>query len=97
MNIISTDVEWAKGYGAGSWRAYARINGKRTSINCMHSHTREDLAAKCAAKKFTPAVMKLVNAVITELDDNLYEMTWTDDKGRSVMRRFYYLKEETND
>jgi len=97
MNIITTDVEWAVGYGTGSWRAYAMINGKRSSINCMHSHSRQDLAERCATKKFTPAVMELVNAVITPLDDNLYELTWTDNKGRSVMRRFYYLKDKTND
>lgn len=96
-HIITTDVEWAIGFGAGSWRAYARINGQRTSMNCMHSHSRQDLAERCAVKHFTPTLAALPTAAITQLDDTLHEMSWTDEQGRLVTRRFHYLPEkETN-
>lgn len=96
-HIITTDVEWAVGYGAGSWRAYARINGQRTSMNCMHSHSRQDLAERCAIKHFKQTLAQLPQAELIDIGDGLMEARWTNNNNTITTRRFFYLPEkETN-
>lgn len=97
MNTITTDVEWARGHGTGSWRAYAMINGQATSINCMHNHSRQDLALKCSHKYFTQITAPLAKAELIDIGNGLMEAHWNDDQNRNITRRFrYLLTKETN-
>jgi len=97
MNTITTAVEYAPSFSSQAhWRATAIVNGKRTSICCMHSHSRQDLAEKCAGKYFTQIIAPLPQAELIDIGDGFMEARWTDDKNRNITRRFRYLPERTN-
>lgn len=93
MNTISTHVHQAPTYSSDPcWRAYAIINGRNTSICCMHSHKRQDLAERCATRAFQQHLQPLPTAELVQINSaGLMEARWTDDQNRSVTRRFYFL------
>jgi hypothetical protein len=97
MNTITTAVEYAPSFSSQAhWRATAIVNGKRTSICCMHSHSRKDLAEKCANKYFTQIITPLPQAELIDIGEGLMEARWTDNQDRIITRRFRYLSESNN-
>ena len=94
MNIITTDVRRIKSYSTNeAWTAFTIINGKETSITCMHTHTRKELAEKCAKKHLPARLTHLPTATIITIDDNLHQVIYIDDKNRNCTQRFRYTKE----
>lgn len=94
MNTISSVVEYAPSFSSNaSWRATAIINGQRTTICCMHSHSRQDLAEKCARKYFRQVTAPMTEAELIDIGEGLMEARWTDNQNRNITRRFRYLPE----
>lgn len=92
MNQIETATYEAPTWSSAScWRAYAIINGTRTTLVCGHSHSRQDLAERCAAKGFSAEIAPLVTAEITELHTDLVQARWIDDNGTQRFFHFRYL------
>lgn len=94
MNTIITYVEYAPSFSSNAaWRATAIVNGKRTSIFCMHSHSRQDLAEKCSRTYFNKILTPMTEAELIDIGEGLMEARWTDDQNRNITRRFRYLPE----
>ena len=97
MNVITTGVRFAPTFSTtSSWRAFAIINGRPTSICCMHSHGRQDLAENCANKYFANITAPLPQAELRDIGDGLHEARWIDAQNRNITRRFRYLPERGN-
>jgi hypothetical protein len=97
VNTITTAVEYAPSFSSQAhWRVTAIVNGKRTSICCMHSHSRQDLAERCAIKYFTQIIAPLPQAELIDIGDGLMEAQWTNNNNTITTRRFRYLPERTN-
>lgn len=92
MNAIDTAIYEAPSWSSQPcWRAYAIINGRRTTMTCGHSHSRQDLAQRCAGKAFMQYLAPIPNAELVELHDGLMEARWHDSENRPTARRFRYL------
>lgn len=91
VNTITVDISFESWFGGvPSWSAYAIINGHSTSVTCMHSHTRPDLAQTCADKYFVKMIKSMTDATLVDIGDGLHEARWTNTDGRPVARRYRY-------
>ena len=91
MNQIRVTVEQAPSYSTKwTWRATAVINGYRTTVNCMHAHSSEALALRCANGKFTLQMAPYTNAELVPMGNGAVEARWAGNNGMTVTARFRF-------
>jgi hypothetical protein len=87
MNTIEATTVYAPTFSSRSvYRAALVINGKRTNVDCGHSHKSRDLAMRCAERKLPPLADALRGANLMPVEPrrigkSVWHAFWRDADG----------------